>query len=418
MFVLCQQVYILCLVTIFVWFREAGATQSSRSAIKEIRQIESTARVSQHVFYLKDEIFAQFNTSHVLHRTRDAIGHSLAHNFSLPIVSRVSTFPVNSVACSTQDDLEQVVSERDNDGRMHLQRIPDVTDKQSVLSFARMATNAYKEDELSDTWLEIGESWNRSLGIGWDSDGVRGHVFAEVSGSIVVIALKGTTTILSTDGDDSYRNDKINDNLLFSCCCGKVSLSWNAVCDCHAEESYTCSQTCLERELMSRDNYYKASLRVFQDVIELYPNSSIWLTGHSLAGSLCSLIAQTYGVPAVVFGSPGEKLAASRLHLPSWSHPHSEEYIWHFGNTADPLFMGTCNGPLSVCAMAGYAMESQCHSGLECIYDTVADRDYEMSLIYHKIVKMIEIIEDYDEPAACSKPMSCQDCYLWNFVRD
>ncbi|KAK9239709.1 Alpha/Beta hydrolase protein [Lipomyces kononenkoae] len=417
MFALCLQAYILCLILSFVWFRETEATISSLPAINEVRQIESTARDSQHLFYLRDEIFAQLNASHVLHRVMDARGPSLVHNFSLPLASRMPTFPVKSITGTTQDDLQQVVSEADNDGRRHLRRIPDTTDKQSILSFARMAANAYIEDESSDKWLEIDGAWNRSLGIGWDSDGVRGHVFADTSGSVVVISLKGTTTLLGTNGDDTHRNDKTNDNLLFSCCCGRVNFAWSTVCDCYAE-TYTCSQTCLERELISRDTYYEASLRVFRDVTELYPNSSIWLTGHSLGASLCSLVAQTYGVPAVLFGAPGEKLAASRLHLPSWLHPHSERYIWHFGNTADPVFMGTCNGPLSVCAIAGYAMESQCHSGLECIYDTVAEKDYEMSIFYHQIAKMIEIVEEYDVPAACSQPMSCQDCYLWNFIRD
>lgn len=34
-------------------------------------------------------------------------------------------------------------------------------------------------------------------------------------------------------------------------------------------------------------------------------------------GSLASLLGITFGVPAVSFESPGEKLAAKRLHLPS-----------------------------------------------------------------------------------------------------
>ena len=66
----------------------------------------------------------------------------------------------------------------------------------------------------------------------------------------------------------------------------------------------------------------------------MYPNANIWLigrltlfvngvvlsislTGHSLGGSLSSLIGATFGAPVVAFEAPGEKLAASRLHLPS-----------------------------------------------------------------------------------------------------
>lgn len=69
----------------------------------------------------------------------------------------------------------------------------------------------------------------------------------------------------------------------------------------------------------------------------MYPDANIWLigrstfllsttpflihvAGHSLGGSLSSLIGATFGVPVVAFEAPGEKLAASRLHLPSPVH--------------------------------------------------------------------------------------------------
>jgi putative lipase involved disintegration of autophagic bodies len=41
------------------------------------------------------------------------------------------------------------------------------------------------------------------------------------------------------------------------------------------------------------------------------------LIGHSLGGSVAALIGVTFGVPTVAFEAPGEKLAASRLHLPT-----------------------------------------------------------------------------------------------------
>lgn len=40
-------------------------------------------------------------------------------------------------------------------------------------------------------------------------------------------------------------------------------------------------------------------------------------TGHSLGGSLAALLGATFGVPVVAFETPGEKMAATRLHLPS-----------------------------------------------------------------------------------------------------
>jgi putative lipase involved disintegration of autophagic bodies len=49
----------------------------------------------------------------------------------------------------------------------------------------------------------------------------------------------------------------------------------------------------------------------------LFPDAKIWVIGHSLGGSLASLVGITFGVPVVTFEPPGERMAAARLHLPS-----------------------------------------------------------------------------------------------------
>lgn len=96
--------------------------------------------------------------------------------------------------------------------------------------------------------------------------------------------------------------------------------------------------------------------------------------GHSLGGSLASLLGATFGVPAVGFEAPGEKLASQRLHLPSpvrtqiatafsisftntYSKP-STHHITQVYHTADPIAMGVCNGVSSICAIGGYALET------------------------------------------------------------
>lgn len=43
----------------------------------------------------------------------------------------------------------------------------------------------------------------------------------------------------------------------------------------------------------------------------------MWIIGHSLGGALAGLLGVTFGVPAVAFESPGERMASRRLHLPS-----------------------------------------------------------------------------------------------------
>lgn len=77
------------------------------------------------------------------------------------------------------------------------------------------------------------------------------------------------------------------------------------------------------------------------DVSDRFPNATIWLTGHSLGGAVASLIGQTFGVPAVTFESPGDRLAAQRLHLPR-APGAADLPIWHFGHTADPIYIGVC----------------------------------------------------------------------------
>lgn len=98
---------------------------------------------------------------------------------------------------------------------------------------------------------------------------------------------------------------------------------------------------------------------MFYAIADQYPNATIWFNGHSLGGAIAALLGLTFGVPTVAFEAPGDMLPAKRLHLPmppgiDWK----DLFIYHVGHTADPIFMGTCNGVRSSCYVAGYAMEA------------------------------------------------------------
>ena len=54
--------------------------------------------------------------------------------------------------------------------------------------------------------------------------------------------------------------------------------------------------------------------------------------------------------------------------------------------------MGTCNGVLSSCYVAGYAMESRCHLGKTIVYDTVSNLSWSVDLRTHPIATMIETV--------------------------
>ena len=323
--------------------------------------------------------------------------------------------------------------------------VPDIKDPETILQLAKLASNAYSklpEDpswrNVSDPGSNFGVGFNISDSFGWLENGLRGHVFIEQLDSktakkrapLIIIAIKGTTAagITSIGGDKDTDDatgddgktielDKINDNLLFSCCCARVSSLWTTVCDCY-EKTYTCNQNCLERSLRKPDRYYEAVLNIYRKVLNLYPDSEVWVTGHSLGGAMSSLLGRTYGLPVVTFETPGEMLATKRLHLPMPPGlPVEMEHIWHFGNNADPIFMGVCNGASSSCSIAGYAMESFCHSGMKCTYDTINELGWHVNILNHRLKNVIDnLLMLSNETAVCEKPPPCVDCYDWTFV--
>lgn len=302
---------------------------------------------------------------------------------------------------------------------------PDITDVGTILSFAQMAANAYVETPGTGDWKDPKGGFNRTddNGFGWESDGLRGHLYADETNTTIVIGVKGTTMAL-WDGDGTTTNDKENDNLYFSCCCGQQgSTFYRQVCDC-ATGTYTCNLTCLKKSLTKENRYYAAGRYLYQNVTAMYPNSEVWLTGHSLGGAVSALIGLTYGSPVVTFQAVPDALPANRLGLPvppgvDPDRPGQREFTggFHFGQNADPIFMGTCNGATATCSYAGYAMESACHSGRECVYDTVNANGTRVSIMTHKILWVIEnVIKKWTVAPECKFTPECYDCPLWKEV--
>jgi lipase ATG15 len=299
---------------------------------------------------------------------------------------------------------------------------PNVTDRETVLSFARMASDAYVIDPDTGEWEDVGGGFNYTEDFGWETDGLRGHIFADTENSTVVIGLKGTSPAMF-DGSETTTNDKINDNLFFSCCCGQGGqYLWRQVCDCQTA-AYTCNSTCLVTALREKNRYYYAAQDLYHNVTALYPHAEIWMAGHSLGGALSSFLSLTFGHPAVTFEAVPEAMPASRLGLPV---PPGHEVGslqqrkmtggFHFGHTADPIYMGQCNQATSVCTIGGYALQSQCFTGHRCTYDTVKDLGWRVGIGTHKIVEVIrDVLEKYDAPAKCEPNVNCTDCYPWKY---
>ncbi|KAF1837073.1 autophagy related lipase Atg15 [Decorospora gaudefroyi] len=299
---------------------------------------------------------------------------------------------------------------------------PNVTDRETVLSFARMASNAYILEPNTGEWEDVGGGFNYTEDFGWESDGLRGHIFADTDNATVVIGLKGTSPAMF-DGSETTTNDKINDNLFFSCCCGQGGqFLWRQVCDCQTA-AYTCNATCLVDALREKNRYYYAAQDLYHNVTALYPDAVVWMAGHSLGGSVASFLALTFGHPAVTFEAVPEAMPASRLGLPvppghQIGSLQQRKFTggFHFGHTADPVYMGACNQATSVCTIGGYAMQSVCHTGQKCVYDTVKDFGWRMGIGTHKIVEVIrDVILKYDAPAKCEPYVNCTDCYTWDY---
>ncbi|CAJ0635761.1 7935_t:CDS:2 [Entrophospora sp. SA101] len=283
--------------------------------------------------------------------------------------------------------------------------LPNVTDMQTLISLAKMSSNAYIKCD-DDDWYDLGKHYNLNSTFGWEDDGIRGYVFGNKNNSLMVIAIKGSS-VKFNDGGPTEEQDRINDNRLFSCCC-KIGWPWKPVCNCHKDNN-ECDLDCVQDSVDERKLYYNSILEMFENITKEYEdeNLQVWLTGHSLGGTLGSLVGSSYGIPTVTFESPGDRMAASRLHLPRPpALPDDKMNIWHVGNNAD----------------SGYAMESKCHIGNVCLFEVAEKLDWNVNARNHPIMKNINEVlipweKDYNFTIPECKPeKDCVDCEKYKFV--
>lgn len=330
--------------------------------------------------------------------------------------------------------------------------IPAIDDSDTILALAKIASNAYlQEEENSTPYWYPEDPFLREDGFGWDEAAIRGYVYTNPSKTLVVMAIKGTSTPIFDGSGHTIASDKFNDNLMFSCCCARVDLSWDTVCPCF-KEGASCEQTCLleyakrPRSFPFKKNisitngenrietiettdiypvYYHQAIKIYEQLKKDYPDAAIWLTGHSLGGALASLLAMSFpGTAAIAFSAPGERLFAERLGLiPTRTKNNEKELeklmgelpIFHIYNTADPIPYGKCSGMWSLCYIAGYAMESKCHLGQVCEYSLGQGKAYDIQK--HKLTYMIDkVLEGNDLLPKCRIESNCIDCKGWEFI--
>lgn len=290
---------------------------------------------------------------------------------------------------------------------------PNVTDKQTIVNLAKMTSDAYIFDPREPGWLNTSFGFNFTARFGWEKEGLRGHIFTTEDNSTVVVSFKGTTI---DPRDKLSGKDRFNDNTLFSCCCGAQNpWPYAPVCSC-ATGHNQCDAKCLTSALLQNDTYYDAALFMVKKFQSKYPEAAFWTTGHSLGGALASLVGMTLNIPAVTFEAPPERLPAERMGIiPALDTKRHTAY--HFGNTADPIYMGECNGLLSSCALWGFVFDSKCSTGYRCTYDTRKDKGWRSNVANHRINYVIQnVLEAYSDVPQCEAQGECTDCAQWNFT--
>lgn len=297
---------------------------------------------------------------------------------------------------------------------------PNTLDPLTVSNLAKMTANAYLR-KGSPHWYEFfpkqtTERNNESFG--WDRTGVRGHLYVNEKKNRVIVAFKGTSTLLM--GGGTVARDRLVDNMMFSCCCARIDLSWSPVCDCYLP-GRRCQKSCLQSAVSrSEANYYEEALAITQQVQRLYPKAQLWFIGHSLGGALASLMARTLeNGAAVTFAAPGDSLFAERISLSSANDGNAR--ITHFGISSDPIYEGACQGPTSICYLSGYAMESKCRVGRECRWN-LNNPINRYDINTHRMQFLLErVIDEWRQgrlpPPQCKRAdPNCKDCPEWKFI--
>lgn len=297
---------------------------------------------------------------------------------------------------------------------------------ENIRTLATMSYDAYYN--INDThWID--PTTNKTTDIRHSPETVHAYLFSDVTGNTNVISFKGTS--LGIVGDISY-NDKLNDNLFYSCCYYEESRMFNRNdCICtHADAKCElanlqknfekrCYKQCYKNTTHYNNNYYEISKNIMENVKKLIGiNSKNILTGHSLGGTLATLMGLEYSIPVVTFNSPGEKHYVNSVGL---KYKNSDlDKIYHFGHNADTIFIGKCNGLLSWCYIAGYIVETKCHLGYTCEYNATGKLGLSESIFTHPMKYIMNnIISNWenDMPECVhSTTNNCTDCHDWTYV--
>lgn len=302
--------------------------------------------------------------------------------------------------------------------------------------------NIYNLAELSHKVYY--ENEEKRIDISKDNDTVRAYLFSSEDFKTHIISIKGTSTILGKNIKvlNSVYNDKFNDNLFYSCCFYKQSNLFNKDDKLikekcwNDEESHNnkqmvfsnkkiCKKKCFnamndhDLNYITIMNYIIQSLKLNDKYNIDFEKDEILFTGHSLGGTLATIMGVMYNKIAISFQSPGVKNFLENSHIfNKYINKDSYENIYNFGHNADIIFKGKCKGKFSFCYIGGYNIETKCHIGKVCEYDAINKLKISESIFTHRLKYVLDNIiphweKDFPE---CKINNDCKDCEKWTYI--
>lgn len=289
--------------------------------------------------------------------------------------------------------------------------LPNYRNRVVLETFAQMSKDAY-ETYYSTSWVPLGtwEQYNRTFTLSGDSAFLRGYLFDNGQGTIV-LAFKGDSLTGSTSN-----NDIDQDRLLFSCCGESLDPAYDCGCGRRQNNQNVCDLDCLRNCVRNRRvSYFQIAHTIFLRVKSLYPNSDIYFTGHSLGGAVAAMLSLNTSYPSVTFGSPPIRNYAWLYGLDTSDYEMNVVPVFNFGSYDDPIFSGS--NDCYVCRVNGVPIETRCHLGHVCIWPLARTTDYGSAVQTsnaHSIDTTIRRIQQLLIPECVTKP-NCQECLIHNW---
>lgn len=309
----------------------------------------------------------------------------------------------------------------------------------NIYNLAIMSHNVYYDDNKK--WYN--STFNNTEDISKDNDTVKVYLFSSEDFKTHIISIKGTSTYFSKNENvilyNSIYNDKLNDNLMYSCCFYKQSNIFNKIEELNNEKCWdkeiqnkeqiilktekTCKNKCFKALNEYKLNYISITKQIIENLKQYikFENDEILFTGHSLGGSLATIMGVMYNKIAISFESPGVKNFLKKSNILNKEiNLDNLQNIYNFGHNADIIFTGKCNGKLSLCYLGGYNIETKCHIGKVCEYDAINKLNISESIFTHKLKYVIEKIMpewEHDFPE-CKFNNSCIDCEKWSYINN